>query len=121
MGIRDALKAELAQAMRRRDTVVSRTLRTALSELDNAQAPPAVDVPTSTSGSVHVAGAVHGLGAAEVPRIHRSEEQQRAIVATELAEISGHAERLTSLCRHEEADSARRAAEALSRALDATD
>lgn len=121
MGIRDALQAELAEAMRRRDPAVVSVLRTALSELANAQAQPPTDMQTSTTGSVHVAGAAAGPGAAEAQRVHRSEDQQRAIVAEELAGLTGHVERLTSLCRREEADAARRAAQALARILNARD
>jgi hypothetical protein len=76
---------------------------------------------TSTTGSKHVAGAVDGLGAAEVPRVHLYEERQRALVGEELAQIARHAERLTSLCRRDEADAALRASRTLSRILDAPD
>lgn len=117
MGVRDALQVELAAAMRRRDSAVVSVLRIALSELANAQAQPPTEMQTSTTGSVHVAGAAAGPGAAEAPRIHRSEDQQRAIVADELAALTGHVERLAGLCRWEEADAARRAAQALGRIL----
>jgi uncharacterized protein YqeY len=42
MAIRDALRDELSQALRRRDTAVVNVLRTALSTLANAEAAPGV-------------------------------------------------------------------------------
>ena len=47
-----------------------------------------------------------------------TEEQQRVIVTREQAELTAHAERLSALCRHDDAAQARRAADALAHALD---
>lgn len=86
----------------------------------NAEAAPTSgDADPSASGSIHFAGATHGLGAADVERLTRSEEHQRAIVANEVAELSAHADRLNSLCRRDEADAARRALQILTAILDA--
>lgn len=105
--------------MRRRDTSVVAVLRSALSAIANAEAAPTPgNADTGTTGSVHVAGAVQGLGAAEVERHTRTEEQQRAIVAAEVAELSAHVERLNSLCRPDDADAARRGLQILTGILD---
>jgi uncharacterized protein len=104
--------------MRRRDTAVVAALRSALSAIANAEAATPVDPGTSTTGSIHFAGSASGLGAAEVERLTRTEEQQRAIVIAEAAELSGHVERLNRLCRQDEADAARRALQILTRILD---
>ena len=103
--------------MRRRDTAVVAALRSALSTIANAEAASPVDTDTSTTGSIHFAGAAPGLGAAEVERLTRTEEQQRAIVTAEVAELSAHVERLNRLCRQDEADAARRALEILAQIL----
>jgi uncharacterized protein len=118
VGIRDSLDAELAAAMRRRDTAVVSAVRSALSALANAEAVPIHDHADPLTGTTHVAGAAEGLGAVEAERATRTEEQQRAIVAVEVAELAGHVERLTRLCRRDEADGARRGLTTLTRILD---
>lgn len=120
MPLRDDLHAELTAALRRRDPAVARALRTALAAIANAEAlpaPPHAGAIDSAEGSEHIAGATAGLGATEAERIALTEEQQRALVAHEQAELSAHAERLTALCRRDEADGARRAAQVLGHAL----
>lgn len=119
MSLRDSLDAELAAALRGRDRAVASAVRSALSALANAEAVP-VEAELDTSfGTEHFAGSVAGLGAAEAGRNLLTDEQQRALVAGEIAELNGHAERLVRLCRRDEADGARRGARALNRALGA--
>ena len=113
MTIRAALSAELTAAMRRRDTAVVTALRNVLSATANAEAAPLGEPRDQAPLSQHFAGATPGLGATEVPRVDLAEEQVRAIVAHERAELMAHAEQLTRLCRRDEADAARRAAGAL--------
>ena len=117
MSIREVLDAELTDALKRRDTAVVRAVRSALSALSNAEAPPGVVHPDATTGSAEVAGAVSGLAATEAARVPVTEAQQRALVRTELAELGGHAQRLAALCRWDEADGARRGMKTLARAL----
>jgi len=117
MAIRAALSAELTAAMRRRDTAVVTALRSALSATANAEAAPPSPPLETTLVSEHVAGATRGLGATEVARVDLSEDQVREIVAHERADLMAHAERLTRLCRRDEADAARRAAEVLAAVL----
>jgi hypothetical protein len=119
VSLRDSLDAELAAALRGRDRAVASAVRSALSALANAEAVPVEAGLDTRSGSEHVAGSVAGLGAAEVGRSLLTEEQQRALVANEIAELNGHAERLVRLCRRDEADGARRGARALDRVLGA--
>ena len=117
MTIRAALTAELTDAMRRRDTAAARALRSSLAAVANAEAPPTPEPPGDAPASEHVAGSVAGLGATEVPRVHLTDDQVRAIVTREHAELMGHAEHLTRLCRRDEADAARRAADCLAAVL----
>jgi uncharacterized protein YqeY len=121
VAIESALQAELTSAMRRRDAPVVAALRTALAALANAQAVPATEMPPAHSvGTAHVAGATQGLGAAEVPRLTLTEQNRLSIVAREAAELTDRVERLTRLCRRDEADGARRALSVLTNVLDAS-
>lgn len=117
MPLRDSLDAELAAALRGRDRAVASAVRSALSALANAEAVPVEAALDTRGGTEQFAGSVPGLGAVEVARRLLTEEQQRAIVAGEVAELDGHAERLARLCRRDEADGARRAAQVLKRVL----
>ncbi len=128
MTLRDALSAELAAARRRRDSAVTMALRTTLAALDNAEAVPhpsaapadaGRDDPSPTVSSPHFPGALAGLGSGEVARRVLAESEVRAIVAHERDDLLSHADRLTRLCRRDEADGARRAAATLSGLLGA--
>jgi hypothetical protein len=88
-----------------------------MAALANAEAPAVAGSPDTRAGSPHVAGATAGLAATEVPRLDLSDADQRAIVAREHDELRAHAERLARLCRRDEADGARRAADVLATAL----
>ncbi|HRY10120.1 MAG: hypothetical protein H6528_02345 [Actinobacteria bacterium] len=116
MPIRDDLRAALTEAMRRRDTAVIPQLRSVIAAIDNGEAVAAV--PLSNEDSP-IAGSVSGLGTAEVPRIELSEQEQVAIFTAEMAELAHHVDRLTTLCRRDEADAARRALSILGGVLDA--
>lgn len=95
--------------MRRRDSAVVAVLRSALAALANAQAGPHDgSLAAAHDGTVHVAGATSGLRSTEAPRIMLDEHEQRSILADEAAELAGHVDRLTRLCRLDEADGARR-------------
>lgn len=120
MTVKDALGAELSDALRRRDTSVVRAVRVALSAIANAEAVELSTGPDATTGSRHVAGAVEGLAATEVVRRVVTDEEQRRIVALEIAELDSHNERLLRLCRFDEADGVRRGGQALTRAMEGT-
>ena len=83
--IRDRLHRALRDAMRARDSVAVSALRSALAALDNAGAVPAGQGPAAASGP-HLAGAVAGLGAAEVPRRGLAAGEAERIVRAEIAE-----------------------------------
>lgn len=85
-GVRDRLRGALTPAMRARDTAAVAALRSALAALDNAAAVPTGAGAGPVASSARVAGAVAGLGAAEVPRRELTEAEQVAIVRTEVAE-----------------------------------
>jgi len=94
--LRLALRDRLTTAMRERDRAAASALRTTLAALENAEAVPVPDAAqrrSATSGSEHVAGAAIGVGAAEADRRELGEDDERAIVAAEVAslrEAAGH-------------------------------
>ncbi|MEI2717822.1 MAG: hypothetical protein V9E98_12690 [Candidatus Nanopelagicales bacterium] len=106
MPVREDLRHALTDAMRRRDTAVIPPLRSAIAAIDNAEA---VTVEAGTEVESPIAGSRGGLGASEAARAELSEPQQIAIVKHEISELASHVERLTRLCRREEADAAKRA------------
>ena len=100
------LRRALTTALKARDAVAVSALRSALAAIENAGAVDASHVPPPGSGPI--AGAVDGLGAAEVERrpvdVHAvvaAEVEQRRAAAREYAELGrpDHADRL-----HAEAD-----------------
>jgi hypothetical protein len=83
--LRVRLHAALSRAIKERDSVAVDAIRTTLGAIDNAEAVAApLTSPQPTDGPI--AGAVRGLGAADVTRRALSEDQIRAIVAAEAAE-----------------------------------
>jgi uncharacterized protein YqeY len=98
------LRAELLTARKSRDTVRITVLRTALSAIDNAETPGAIELDATAGGTI--AGAAAGLGAAEVDRRVLSEAEIRGLLQTEVderlaaarrVEAGGHAERAAAL------------------------
>jgi uncharacterized protein YqeY len=88
--MRDALLA----ARKQRDATRVSALRSALSAIDNAETPDAA--PVGTEASEAIAGAVVGLGAAEVARRELSDAQIRDLVRAEIDERLAAAEQVTS-------------------------
>lgn len=88
---RALLRAELLTARKARDTIRVSALRSALAAIDNAETPDIAPL-TPTEGAV--AGAVSGLGAAEVARKELTDGEIRAIVAAEITERHTVAEQL---------------------------
>jgi uncharacterized protein len=100
------LRRALTSALKARDAVAVSALRSALAAIENASAVDASHVPPSNSGPI--AGAVDGLGAAEVERrpvdvgaVVAAEVQQRREAAREYAAL-GRPDRADRL--HAEAD-----------------
>ena len=80
------LRLALAEALRARDTMAVSALRSALGAIGNAGAVgPGAPAAAGPAGP-HIAGAVSGLGAAEVPRRDLSAAQIEQIVRAEAAE-----------------------------------
>ena len=101
---RQTLRARLLDARKERDPTRVSVLRSALSAIDNAETPDAVDVQLPTSGAI--AASASGLGAAEVPRrvltdaeirtLLRAEVDERLVAADQMA-AGGHRERATAV------------------------
>lgn len=97
---RALLRTHLLTARKNRDAVRVSALRSALAAIDNAETPGAETpgaenlavAPTSTT----VAGAVDGLGAAEVARKVLTDDEIRALVFAEIAERRAAAQALPS-------------------------
>lgn len=98
------LRAALAEALRRRDTIAVSALRSVLSAIGNAEA---VAAPAATgTTSAHFAGAAAGLGAGETSRRSLSDAEVSQILQAEISErlaaardceSSGHAARAQRL------------------------
>lgn len=82
MALRDEMQAELKLAMKARDTARMTVLRTTLSAVANAEA---VDVSTVARGTT------------EVARRELTEDDVRAVVASEHADLTAAAEERRSL------------------------
>lgn len=107
--VRAALRAQLAVAIRGRDSVGVAALRSALSALDNATAVP-VGQPTATM-------AIAGLGATEVPRRELTGEETDRIMAGEIADRRAQAEAFDAAHREAEGAVARYQADLLQRVI----
>src|SRR5690349_24508009 len=114
---RDRLHRALRDAMRTRDSVAASALRSALAALDNAGAVPPAPAPAAASGP-HFAGAVVGLGAAEVPRRGLAAGEAERIVRAEIAEREAAAAGYEGAGRGEQARRLRREARILASVLD---
>ena len=102
--LREALRRDLARAMKARETDAVSALRTVIAAIDNAEAVQAPDEgPATTSG--HIAGARPGLGAAEAARRDLTGGQQRAILRDQITGCTTEADRYEALGQH---DAARR-------------
>lgn len=91
--IRDLLRRALTEAMRARDRAAVSAYRQTMAAIDNAEAVP-IDV-MARAGAVEAAV---GLGAAEAARRTLTEDEIRAIVATEIDELRRAAAELAATC-----------------------
>lgn len=85
--VRDRLKAALVDAMKRRDREMSGVLRATLGAIDNAQAVDTAEHQLEIDPDSEIAGAVRGLGGAEVQRRALTEAQVAEIVREEVTEL----------------------------------
>jgi uncharacterized protein YqeY len=102
--LRDALRRDLARAMKAREPDAIAALRTAIAAIDNAEAVPAPATGPATT-SAHFAGARAGVGAAEAARRDLTDSQQRAILRDQVAGYTTEAGRYEELGQ---SDAARR-------------
>lgn len=79
----ERLRADLVSAMRRRDGEEISALRSALAAIANAEAQPVEAESNRLLGDGPIAGAAVGVGAAEVPRRLRTDDDARRIVMAE--------------------------------------
>jgi uncharacterized protein YqeY len=112
--VRARLRQALVEAMKARDTVAVSALRSALAAIDNAEAVKAADgqQPAPVAGP-HVAGAVAGLGAAEVPRRGRTACGVGRVLRTEVVKRLAGADEYERLGQPEAAQRLRTEAQVL--------
>ena len=85
VALRDRLQAGLVVAMKAKDEVAVKALRSALAAIANAEAVTG-SVGSASGSSEHVAGGVRGLGAGDVPRRELSELDVADVVDGEITE-----------------------------------
>jgi uncharacterized protein len=100
MGLRERLRQDLPPALKARDIVAARALRSAISAIENAEA---VDAAALRPAGGAIAGAVLGLGAGDVARRVLSEPQVVGIVRGEISARATAAAQYDSLGRGKEA------------------
>lgn len=115
--IRTMLRHDLMTALKTRDTVATTAIRSLLTAIDNAEAPPAHSHQQNGSHSEHFAGSVAGLGGAEVERQHLSDADLRTIIEGEIQERSAAATEYEQIGRDEHARGLRLETEVLRRYL----
>ncbi|MFI9451405.1 GatB/YqeY domain-containing protein [Amycolatopsis sp. NPDC052450] len=117
--MRANLRDELKTALKAKDRVAISALRSALAAIDNAEAVPldSVDQAPGITTNEQVAGTAVGLGAAEVERLHLTEDDVRDIVAHEIRERTVSADEYERLGRADAADRLRAEAAVLERSL----
>lgn len=81
---RDTLRRGLMSARKARDTPRVVALRSALSVIDNAEAPEVATVSACTAGPF--AASVPGVGATEVARLELSDTEIRLLIESEIDE-----------------------------------
>jgi len=101
--IRARLRAGLMDAMRERDAVARRALRSALAAIDNAEAVPSAGVHPPDS-SEQVAGAAVGVGSTEAARAELTRGKVHSILDREIRERLAAAEEYRTVGRDGAAD-----------------
>ena len=110
IGIREALRSALKDALRARDRTAMSALRSALAAIDNAEAVPI----TAQASAIELAGK---LGSAEVPRNVLSESDIRMIVQCEVADRRAAAQQYTAAGRLDLSEKMARESDILDRFL----
>jgi uncharacterized protein YqeY len=96
------LRRALTAALKARDTAAVAALRSALAAIENAGAVAPTRTPAAGNGPI--AGAVAGLGAAEVARRTLTSSEVRALVATEVEQRRAAAREYADLGRPDRAE-----------------
>ncbi|MGV0741921.1 glutamyl-tRNA amidotransferase [Mycolicibacterium sp. XJ870] len=112
---RDKLRQELLSARKARDTARVAALRSALSAIDNAETPDAVESDTHAGGPI--AGAGSGVGSTETARRVLSEAEIRNLIQAEIAESIAAATEYVAGGHHARAADLRAQADALAHTL----
>jgi len=81
------LSLDLKNALKQKDTIAVKTIRSLMSAIDNAGAVE-VETPSTMPMAGGIAGATDGLGSSEVPRKELSDEDMRQIIEEEIGEIN---------------------------------
>lgn len=102
--VRLALRDRLTAALKSRDKQVMAAMRNVLAALENAEAVSTEPVGSSEATSEHVAGASIGVGAAETARRVLTEDDERAIVAGEMADLRDSAATMVAAGKRARAD-----------------
>lgn len=97
---RAALRRALTTAMKERDTTAMRALRSAMSAIDNAEAPDAGQTPAAQPG--RIVGGVAGVGASEVARRVLSASEVSAVLRREIDDRHAAADEYEQLGRREQ-------------------
>ena len=93
--LRDRLQAGLVAAMKGKDTIGTRAIRSALAAIGNAEA---VEATTpAASGDAHIAGSARGLGAGDAPRRELTELDLLELLGTEITDRRQHAREYEAL------------------------
>ncbi|MGH3164569.1 MAG: hypothetical protein ACRDN0_01585 [Trebonia sp.] len=95
-GLRAALRAGLATALKARDRDALAALRTAIAAIDNAEAVPVPDTGEPVT-SAHIAGARSGPGSAEAARRRLTAGELHDILRGQIAEQTSEADRYDAL------------------------
>lgn len=85
--IKKRLSGDLKNAMKEKNDVAVKAIRSLVSALDNAGA-VAIEVPTNMPMAGGIAGATDGLGSTEVPRRELSDGEIQEIIQKEIDEIA---------------------------------
>lgn len=85
--MKEKLSKDLQNAMKEKNEIAIKTIRTLISEIDNAGA-VIVKMPKIMPMSGGIAGATDGIGSSEVPRRELSENEIKLIIQKEIDEIA---------------------------------
>jgi hypothetical protein len=116
--LRAALRDRLKAAMRARDGRTAGAMRTVIAALENAEAVPVKSTGTPVTSSEYVAGTSLGPGSGEFPRRVLSPDEERALVAREVAELRLSSATLAKVGRHKRSAEMLRIAETVEEVLE---